>query len=114
MKVFIFRKKSILIILAILILVICFIPKNNFTLALSLSNSEVLNSSFKDKFDALRDLIKHLVDEDSALVTILYGEDVSDEDANALIDEFNNEYPDFEFDIRKGNQPVYSFIVGVE
>ena len=29
-------------------------------------------------------------------------------------DEFNNEYPDFEFDIRKGNQPVYSFIVGVE
>ena len=71
-------------------------------------------SSFKDKFDALRDLIKHLVDEDSALVTILYGEDVSDEDANALIDEFNNEYPDFEFDIRKGNQPVYSFIVGVE
>lgn len=53
MKVFIFRKKSILIILAILILVICFIPKNNFTLALSLSNSEVLNSSFKDKFNSL-------------------------------------------------------------
>ena len=53
MKVFIFRKKSILIILAILILVICFIPKNNFTLALSLSNSEVLNSSFKDKSNSL-------------------------------------------------------------
>lgn len=53
MKVFIFRKKSILIILAILILVICFIPKNNFTLALSLSNSEVLNSPFKDKFNSL-------------------------------------------------------------
>ena len=81
---------------------------------MAIRESKDIISSFKDKFDALRDLIKHLVDEDSALVTILYGEDVSDEDANALIDEFNNEYPDFEFDIRKGNQPVYSFIVGVE
>ena len=81
---------------------------------MAIRESKDIISSFKDKFDALRDLIKHLVNEDSALVTILYGEDVSDEDANALIDEFNNEYPDFEFDIRKGNQPVYSFIVGVE
>ena len=81
---------------------------------MAIRESKDIISSFKDKFDALRDLIKHLVDEDSALVTILYGEDVSDEDANALTDEFNNEYPDFEFDIRKGNQPVYSFIVGVE
>ena len=81
---------------------------------MAIRESKDIISSFKDKFDALRDLIKHLVDEDSALVTILYGEDVSDEDANALIDEFNNEYPDIEFDIRKGNQPVYSFIVGVE
>ena len=81
---------------------------------MAIRESKDIISSFKDKFDALRDLIKHLVDEDSALVTILYGEDVSDEDANSLIDEFNNEYPDFEFDIRKGNQPVYSFIVGVE
>lgn len=81
---------------------------------MAIRESKDIISSFKDKFDALRDLVKHLVDEDSALVTILYGEDVSDEDANALIDEFNNEYPDFEFDIRKGNQPVYSFIVGVE
>lgn len=81
---------------------------------MAIRESKDIISSFKDKFDALRDLIKHLVDEDSALVTILYGEDVSDEDANTLIDEFNNEYPDFEFDIRKGNQPVYSFIVGVE
>ena len=81
---------------------------------MAIRESKDIITSFKDKFDALRDLIKHLVDEDSALVTILYGEDVSDEDANALIDEFNNEYPDFEFDIRKGNQPVYSFIVGVE
>ena len=81
---------------------------------MAIRESKDIISSFKDKFDALRDLIKHLVDEDSALVTILYGEDVSDEDANALIDEFNNEYPDFEFDIRKGKQPVYSFIVGVE
>lgn len=81
---------------------------------MAIRESKDIISSFKDKFDALRDLIKHLVDDDSALVTILYGEDVSDEDANALIDEFNNEYSDFEFDIRKGNQPVYSFIVGVE
>ena len=45
---------------------------------MAIRESKDIISSFKDKFDALRDLIKHLVDEDSALVTILYGEDVSE------------------------------------
>ena len=50
MKVFIFRKRFILIVLVVLILLICFLPKNNFTLALSLSTSNFLNQSFQDNF----------------------------------------------------------------
>ena len=53
MKVFIFRKRFILIVLVVLILLICFLPKNNFTLALSLSTSNFLNQSFQDKFSSI-------------------------------------------------------------
>ncbi len=81
---------------------------------MAIRESKDIISSFVDKFDALRDLIKNLVDEDSALVTILCGEDILEEDVEKLTKEFSSEYEDYEFDIRKGNQPVYSFIVGVE
>ena len=53
MKVFIFRKRFILIVLVVLILLIYFLPKNNFTLALSLSTSNFLNQSFQDKFSSI-------------------------------------------------------------
>lgn len=81
---------------------------------LSIKGTKEILSCHKDKFDALKDLIKGMVDEDSALVTILYGEDVNSEDMDIVSEELSSLYPELDFDIREGNQPVYSFIVGVE
>lgn len=53
MKVFIFRKRFLLIILIALILLIGFLHNNNFTLALSLNTSNFLNKSFQDKFSSI-------------------------------------------------------------
>ena len=53
MKVFIFRKRFLLIILIALILLIGFLHTNNFTLALSLNTSNFLNKSFQDKFSSI-------------------------------------------------------------
>ena len=55
-----------------------------------------------------------MLDEMSSIVTIIYGDDVSDEDANAFVEKIASEHEDLDIDVRKGGQPVYSFIIGVE
>ena len=42
------------------------------------------------------------------------GEDVTEEEVNKLSSYLTDKYQDIEFDIKNGNQPVYSFIIGVE
>ena len=53
MKVFIFKKKYLVVVLIILILIVCFLLKDNSTFALSLSKGEILSTSFKDKFASI-------------------------------------------------------------
>lgn len=69
--------------------------------------------STKDKMEATRTLIDQLVDEDSEIVTLIYGEGVSEEEANEISAYIEEKY-DIEVEINNGEQPVYSFIIGVE
>ena len=57
--------------------------------------------------------LENLIDEDAELVTLIYGEDVNDEDVEE-IESFVEDNFDVELEIVNGKQPVYSFIVGVE
>ena len=68
----------------------------------------------KKKINALYKLVDKMVDENSYLVTIFVGEDVKDEEMEVIKSYFENKYDWVEFDIRRGDQPVYSFFVGVE
>lgn len=68
----------------------------------------------KDRTEALDALLADLVDDDSSLITIFYGEDVVEEEANAITERIAGKYPNVDLDVRNGNQPVYSFLVGVE
>lgn len=67
-----------------------------------------------DKVQALMTLLDKMIDKDSSIITILVGQDVSD----SLMEDVTNQiaalYSDLDLDIRKGDQPVYSFLVGVE
>ncbi len=68
----------------------------------------------KDKVSTLIELLDHMITEDSYLVSIFVGEDVSEDEFTSLSNELPNKYPNVEFDIKKGEQPVYSFLLGVE
>lgn len=68
----------------------------------------------KNKFDALKNLVKHLVDEESSILTVLVGEDITDKELEQIQDYYNKKYDTIDCDIKRGDQPVYSFIVGVE
>ena len=66
-----------------------------------------------NKLSALKVVLENLIDEDAELVTLIYGEDVNDEDVEE-IESFVEDNFDVELEIVNGKQPVYSFIVGVE
>ena len=59
-------------------------------------------------------MIDALVDEDAELISIYYGEDVSDEDAEALAEEVEEKYPDVDVELQSGGQPIYYYVLSVE
>ena len=68
----------------------------------------------KDKFECLINLLGYMVDEDSSLLTLYIGQDVSRDDLFPVKKQIEELYPDLNIDIKEGKQPVYSFLVGVE
>lgn len=60
------------------------------------------------------ELIKCLMEEDSELISIYYGEDVKAEEAQKLADEILEEFPNVEVEIHSGGQPIYYYILSVE
>ncbi len=67
----------------------------------------------KDKMATAKQLIEKMIDEDSEIVTLIKGEDATDEEC-AELEEFISENYETDVDVQNGGQPVYSFIIGVE
>ena len=67
-----------------------------------------------DIVEVIKELVKEMSDEDSELLSVYYGEDVSEEDAETLVATLEEEYPDFEVELHPGNQPVYYYFISVE
>ena len=67
-----------------------------------------------NKIEALMVLLDKMIDEDSSIITILVGQDVSEEEMNQVSEQIAEKFSDLDLDIREGNQPVYSFLIGVE
>lgn len=65
------------------------------------------------KIDALKETLNGLVDDDSEIITLIYGEDVTDEEVEE-VEAYIEENYEAELECVNGKQPVYSFIVGVE
>ena len=59
-------------------------------------------------------LVEKLVDEDSAIITLFYGEDVTEEDANNLRDELEEKFEDLGIELYYGGQPLYYYLISVE
>ena len=68
----------------------------------------------KDLEETTKGLIANLVDEDSELISIYYGEEVSEEEAEKFAGEIEELYPDVDVDIQFGGQPIYYYVLAVE
>ncbi|WP_430536476.1 DAK2 domain-containing protein [Listeria rocourtiae] len=58
--------------------------------------------------------LSEMVDAYSEIVTLLYGEDVTEADAEKVAELVSNQFPEIEFEIHSGGQPVYPYIFSVE
>ncbi|MCI1283819.1 MAG: DAK2 domain-containing protein [Lacticaseibacillus songhuajiangensis] len=67
-----------------------------------------------DRQQTTLDMVKAMLDEDSEIVTVIYGQDASEEDAQVIGDAIEDEFPDVEVEIHEGDQPLYPFLVSVE
>lgn len=61
-----------------------------------------------------KDMLAQLVDEDSEIISLYYGEDVSEEDAEKFVAEIEELYPDMDVDAHMGGQPIYYYVLSVE
>lgn len=64
--------------------------------------------------EALFDLVGKMADEDSEVISVYYGEDVSEEQAQAAADRLEELYPDYDVLLQAGGQPLYYYIISVE
>ena len=60
------------------------------------------------------DMLSEMVDTDSEIIGIYYGEEVTEEDAQALGDKIAEKYPDTEVEVHNGGQPIYYYVISVE
>lgn len=68
----------------------------------------------KDIEGTTLDMLSQLIDDDSELISVYYGEDVSDEDVKSLTAKLEEAYPDLDLEVHSGGQPIYYYIVSVE
>ena len=68
----------------------------------------------KDIESTTLDMLSQLIDDDSELISVYYGEDVTDEQINSLTAKLEEAYPDLDLEVHSGGQPIYYYIVSVE
>ena len=68
----------------------------------------------KDVMETTLAMFDELVDEDSELISLYYGEEVSEEEAEKFAAEVEELYPDVDVDFHFGGQPIYYYVMAVE
>lgn len=68
----------------------------------------------KNVYDVCEDIIKDMVKDDSELISIYYGQGLSEEEVKVLVLKIQSEYPDQDVQCNDGQEPLYYFIVSVE
>ena len=68
----------------------------------------------KGRENVAKEMVADMVDEDSEVISIYYGAETTEEDAESLAAELEEAYPDCEVEVNMGGQPIYYYIISVE
>ena len=64
--------------------------------------------------EVARKLMDMMVDDETALISVFYGEGATEEQAQKLAEEFGKKYPDCDVEVQNGGQPTYCYLLAVE
>lgn len=68
----------------------------------------------KDLKQTTLEMVDAMVDEDSAIVSIYFGSESSEEKAEEIASAIEEKYPDVEVEVNDGGQPIYYYVISVE
>jgi len=68
----------------------------------------------KTKEEVAKETVASMMDEDGEIISLYYGADTEEADAEALAEELEALYPDCEIEVNQGGQPIYYYIISVE
>lgn len=81
--------------------------------ALALLNGKIVDSQ-ANMTEAVMSLVEKMTSEDSSLLTLYYGEDVEETDAQAMADKISAAYEDWDVEVYYGGQPLYYYLISLE
>ncbi|SEN60755.1 hypothetical protein SAMN04488134_101464 [Amphibacillus marinus] len=73
-----------------------------------------IKATNRDKLTATQELLQELITEDDEIITILQGEEASEQETAAIKSYIEEQFEDVEVEVHIGNQPIYSYIFSVE
>ena len=59
-------------------------------------------------------MLERMIDEDTEIVSIYFGSDSSEEEAEVVLEAIEEKYPDVDVEINDGGQPIYYYVISVE
>jgi len=62
----------------------------------------------------VKDLVRKMVEDTDELITLFYGKDIAQDEANRLIRSIKDEYPQLDVEVHFGGQPVYYYLISIE
>jgi dihydroxyacetone kinase-like predicted kinase len=80
---------------------------------IGICNSKMVSSE-KTKEDALKQMLSKTDLSEKEIITLIYGADVTEEEAEAVRDYIESTYTNIEVDVIEGKQEVYSYILSIE
>lgn len=80
---------------------------------ISIFDKKIIEST-NDKIKSLMNLLDVMVDEDTSVITLICGNDISQEEKEKVKNLIEVKYKDYDLELHQGNQDVYSYFVGVE
>lgn len=80
---------------------------------LGLFEEKICSAGAKLDLTAL-DLVKQMIDDQDELITILYGQEVSSDEAEAFASAVGETWPEVEVELKYGGQPIYYYIFAIE
>ena len=68
----------------------------------------------QDRDQVAKEVVEAMMDEEAEVISVYYGTDVSEDEAQVLADVLTESYPDCEVELNMGGQPIYYYVISVE